>query len=138
MTEGMVNAAYEPVARLSVQGPSDQTGEIEAVIDAGFTVSLTVTPALAAELELDFRGTGRATLSDRSEVTFLCYGVVVLWDGQPLYVEADASDTAPLGVCDRWTGTVCTWKPRSAGGSYFGPGSSCNQPPNSSSRCIMP
>ncbi len=96
MTEGMVNAAYEPVTRLSVQGPSDQTGEIEAVIDAGFTVSLTVTPALAAELELDFRSTGRATLADRSEVTFPCYGVVVLWDGQPLYVEADAADTTPL------------------------------------------
>ena len=96
MIEGIVNAAYEPVVTLAVQGPSGQTSEIAAVIDTGFTGFLTLTPALAAELELDFRGTGRATLADGSEVSFPFYGVAVLWDGQPLYVEADAADTMPL------------------------------------------
>ena len=96
MIEGTVNADYEPVVLLSVQGPSGRTREIEAVIDTGFTGFLTVTPPLAAELELDFRGTGRATLGDGSEVTSPFYGVVVLWDGQPLHVEADAADTTPL------------------------------------------
>ncbi len=96
MIEGSVNAAYEPVVTLAVQGPAGQAREIEAVIDTGFTGFLTVTPALATELGLDFRGTSRATLADGSEVTFPYYAVAVIWDGQPRYVEADAADTIPL------------------------------------------
>ena len=96
MIEGVVNSAYEPVVTLAVHGPSGQTSEIEAVVDTGFTGFLTVTPALAAELRLDFRGTSRATLADGSEVTLPAYGIAVLWDGQPRYVEADAADATPL------------------------------------------
>ena len=68
MIEGVVNAAFEPVVTLALQGPSGQTSEVEAVIDTGFTGFLTVTPALATELGLDFRGTSRATLADGSDV----------------------------------------------------------------------
>ena len=96
MIEGVVNAAYEPVMVLAVQGPSGQASEIEAIIDTGFTGFLTVTPALATELELALEGTSRATLADGSEVTFDVYDVAVLWDGQPKYVLADAADTTPL------------------------------------------
>ena len=96
MIEGMVNAAYEPVVVLAVQGPSGQASEIEAIIDTGFTGFLTVTPALATELGLPLEGTSRATLADGSEVTFDVYDVAVLWDGRPRYVLADAADTTPL------------------------------------------
>ena len=96
MIEGVVNAAYEPVVVLDLQGPSGQASEIEAIIDTGFTGFLTVTPALAMELELALEGTSRATLADGSEVTFDVYDVAVLWDGQPKYVLADAADTTPL------------------------------------------
>lgn len=91
-----MNAAYEPVVTVAVQGPSGQTSEFEAVVDTGFTGFLTVTPALATELGLDLRGASRATLADGSEVTFLQYGVSVLWDGRPRYIEADAADVTPL------------------------------------------
>ena len=96
MIEGVVNAAYEPVITLAVQGPSEQSREIEAVVDTGFTGFLTVTPALATELGLTLEGTGRATLADGSEVTFDLYEIAVLWDGQPRYVLADEADTTPL------------------------------------------
>ena len=96
MIQGAVNAAYEPVVTLAVHGPSGQEREIEAVIDTGFNGYLTVTPALAAELELGFRGTSRATLADGSEATFDVYDVAILWDGQPRHVEADAADATPL------------------------------------------
>ena len=94
MIEGGVNAAYEPVVVLAVQGPSGQATEIEAIIDTGFNGFLIVTPALAAELSLE--GTSRATLADGCEVTFDVYDVTVLWDGQPRYVLADPADTTPL------------------------------------------
>ena len=96
MIEGMVNAAYEPVVTLVVQGSSEQSVEIETVVDTGFTGFLTVTPALARELSLALEGTSRTTLADRSEVTFDVYDVAVLWDGQPRYVLADTADTTPL------------------------------------------
>ena len=96
MIEGVVNAAYEPVVTLSIQGQSGQSREIEAVIDTGFTGFLTLPPMLISEMELPFLAGNRATLADGSEVTFPSYGVVVIWDGQPIYIEADAADTTPL------------------------------------------
>ena len=96
MIEGVVNAAYEPVVTLAVQGPSRQTAETEAVVDTGFTGFLTVTPALVTELGLVHEGISRATLADGSEVTFDVYDVAVLWDDQPKHVLADAADTTPL------------------------------------------
>ncbi len=96
MIEGVVNAAYEPVVTLAVQGPSGPAREIEAVIDTGFTGFLTLPPGLVSELGLPFLTGNRATLADGSEVTFPSYGIVVLWDGQAVYTEADAADTTPL------------------------------------------
>lgn len=96
MIEGAVNAAYEPVVTLVIQGPEGETREIEAVIDTGFTGFLTVTPALARELGLDFLGMGLASLADGSQVTFPYYSVALLWEGQSRHIEADAADTTPL------------------------------------------
>ena len=96
MIEGVVNAAYEPVVTVALQGPSGQTREIEAVIDTGFIGFLTLPPGLVSDLGLLFLTGNRATLADGSEVTFPSYGIVVLWDGQPVYTEADAADTTPL------------------------------------------
>ena len=96
MIEGVVNADFEPVVSLALRGPAGQTREIEAVIDTGFTGFLTVPTSLAAELGMDYRGRGWATLADGSEITFDVYAVTVLWDGQPRYIEADAAETTPL------------------------------------------
>ena len=96
MIEGVVNAAYEPIVTLNIQGPTGQANEIEAVIDTGFTGFLTVTPALVAELGLRYLSRGWASLADGSEVPFDVYDVTVLWDGRPVRVEADAADTTPL------------------------------------------
>ncbi len=41
-------------------------------------------------------GTVHAFLADGSEVTFGTYRVTVLWDGQPIDVEAYESNTTPL------------------------------------------
>ena len=96
MIEGAVNAAYEAVVRLTVQGPAGTVREIEAVIDTGFNGFLTLPPELVGELSLTLEGIGRATLGDGSEVTFPFYDVGVLWDGQVRYGLADAAATTPL------------------------------------------
>lgn len=96
MIEGAVNAAYEAIVSLTVRGQEGHTREIEAVVDTGFNGFLNLPPDVVAELGLPFVSIGRAILADGSEISYDVYGVAVLWDGQPRYIEADAADTTPL------------------------------------------
>ena len=95
MIEGVVNAAYEAVVTLTLQGPAGQR-QVEAVIDTGFNGFLTLPPTVVAELGLLFASIGRATLADGSEVSFDVYNVAALWDGRQIYIEADVADTHAL------------------------------------------
>ena len=96
MIEGVVNAAYEPVITLAVQGQSGWSRDIEAIVDTGFNGFLTLPTTLVSELGLPFVSIGRATLADGSEIAYDVYGATVLWDGRRIYIEADAADTTPL------------------------------------------
>ena len=96
MIEGRVNAGYEAVVPLSLEGPEGQAQEVEAVIDTGYSGFLTLPLALVAELGLAFVGSGHAVLANDAEVEFDVYDVTVLWDGQPIFVEADATGSTPL------------------------------------------
>lgn len=96
MIQGVVNSDYEPVVSLTVQGPSGQSQEIEAVVDTGYNGYLTLPPDLVAELGLVYRDRGRAILADGSEAFFDIYDVAVLWDSRPRNTRAGAADTTPL------------------------------------------
>ncbi len=96
MIHGAVNAAYEAVVRLTVQGPSGQAREIEAVVDTGYNGFLTLPPALVTELGLVYRDRGRAILADGSEALFDIYDVAVLWDKRLRNTRASAADATPL------------------------------------------
>ena len=92
MITGVVSADYEAVIRLAVQGPR----EVDAVVDTGFNGFLTLPPRLITPLGLTRRRRGRVILANGSEDIFDIYGVTVLWDGQPRYIETGAADTTPL------------------------------------------
>ena len=96
MIQGVVNAAYEAVITLTVQGPAGQTQDIDAVIDTGFTGFLTLPSGVVAELGLPFINVSRAALADGSEATLDVFRATVLWDGEPRYVRAYAADATPL------------------------------------------
>lgn len=96
MIQGVVNAAYEPVISLTLEGPAGQTRDIQAVVDTGYTGFLTLPSALVAELQLPFVNTGWALLANDDEVRFSIHGVTVLWDGQPRDIEADVAGSVPL------------------------------------------
>lgn len=96
MIEGVVNAAYEAVIPLTVQGPSGQEHDIEAVIDTGFTGFLSLPSGVVVDLGLPFLNASQATLADGSEVTLSVYRAMVLWDGEPRYIRAYAADAVPL------------------------------------------
>jgi clan AA aspartic protease len=94
--EGVVNAAYEAVVSLPLQGADGRTQEIEAVVDTGYTGFLTLPFTLVDELGLPFAYVGRAFLANDDEVEFDVHDVTVLWDGQPREVRAAATGSTPL------------------------------------------
>ena len=96
MIQGVVNAAYEAVVTLSLQGPDGQAQDIEAVIDTGYSGFLTLPPGLIDGLGLPFAYMGQAYLANDAEVDFDVHYVTVLWDGQPRDIEADATGSTPL------------------------------------------
>ena len=96
MIQGVVNAAYEAVVSLTLQGADGQTQEIEAVVDTGYTGFLTLPPMLVNELGLPFAYVGRAFLANDDQVEFNVHNVTLLWDGDPRDIEADATGSTPL------------------------------------------
>ena len=96
MIVGAVNDAYEAVISLTVQGPSGQTREVEAVIDTGFTGFLSLPSPLVAELGLPFLTKESAMLADGSLVTFSVHDALALWNGLHRRVYAHLADATPL------------------------------------------
>ena len=96
MIEGAVNDAYEAIVALSLQGPTGQAQDIEAVIDTGYSGFLTLPTAVVTELGLPFAYIGRALLANDDEVTFDVHDVTVMWEGQPRRIRADATGSTPL------------------------------------------
>lgn len=100
MITGVVNANHEATIPLVVHAIHGQEEAIEAIIDTGFTGSLTLPPMLIKALGLPWLGRQRAKLGDGSERFFDVYAATILWDGQVRTVETDATDTEPLvGMC---------------------------------------
>ena len=91
-----MNAAYEAVVTLSLQGPEGQPQDIDAVMDTGYSGFLTLPTTLVTELRLPFAYIGRAFLANDDEVSFDVHDVTVLWDGQPRHIKADATGSTPL------------------------------------------
>ena len=96
MIEGFVNTNHEAILPLSLRGPEGQTREVNAVIDTGYSGSLTLPPALVAELELPYVFSSSATLADGTEVGVRVHRVTVSWNNGLQYVEADAVGSTPL------------------------------------------
>ena len=82
--------------RLKVRGPRGQEQEIEAVIDTGYTASLSLAPWVVASLGLRWKSFGRGILADGSECLFDVYEAKIVWDGRVRRVLVDEADTDAL------------------------------------------
>jgi clan AA aspartic protease len=90
MISGMVNARLEAVIRLRVRGPGGAELDFDAVIDTGFTSSLTLPAAAVTALGLVRQSGGSVVLGDGSVRSFDVYAAEVEWDGswRPILVSA--------------------------------------------------
>ena len=95
MITGVVKSD-EARIRLKVKGLRGQEQEVEAVIDTGYTASLTLPPAVVAALGLRWRSTNRFTLADGGECILDVYVAKVVWDGKVRQILVDEADTEPL------------------------------------------
>ncbi len=95
MITGAVNSD-EGRIQLKVEGPHGRVQQIEAVIDTGYSESLTLPPKLVSALGLRWRSLDRGILADGSQCLFDVYEASVQWDGKVRRVLVDEADTAPL------------------------------------------
>jgi len=96
MITGVVNGALEATLRMAVFDVNRQAHEIEAVVDTGFSGSLTLPPALIAALALTWLCRQQGVLADGQLHVFDVHTATILWDGQPRTVEVEAVDAQPL------------------------------------------
>ena len=90
MIRGTVNARLEAVIRLRVRGPGGAEMDFDAIIDTGFSSSLTLPATAVAALALIRQSSSVATLGDGSVRSFDVYTAEVEWDGnwRPILVSA--------------------------------------------------
>jgi clan AA aspartic protease len=80
MIRGVVNARREAVLTLRVVGPAGEI-DVSAVIDTGFTGTLTLPLAVVTTLGLAWSSRGSAILADGTEGEFDVYAAEVEWGG---------------------------------------------------------
>jgi clan AA aspartic protease len=95
MITGVVRAR-EARVRLKVRGPRGRERVIEAVIDTGYTGSLTLPPSVVSALRLRWQSLDRGTLADGSECLFDVYEATIVWDRRMRRISVDEADTEPL------------------------------------------
>jgi clan AA aspartic protease len=95
MITGVVQSG-EGRVRLKVRGRRGREQEIEAVIDTGYTASLTLPSALIQALGLRWQTVDRFKLADGSICLFDVYEAKVGWDGKLRQILVDEADAEPL------------------------------------------
>lgn len=96
MIIGSVSARHEATIRLPVLDTNGQQREMAAIIDTGFSGSLTLPPDVIATLGLPWRTRGDVLLADGSEAQFDIYAATIIWDGDFRNILIEAADTDPL------------------------------------------
>ncbi len=96
MITGVVTANREATIRLVVVSAAGSQGEIEAIIDTGFTGFLTLPPPIIASLGMVWVCRQQGILADGSVRPFDVYAATLVWDGRLRTVETEATDAAPL------------------------------------------
>lgn len=82
--------------RIKVRGIRGRDREVEAVVDTGYSGSITLPSDVIAALGLRFRSVDRALLADGTECLFDVYHGQVIWDRKVRRVLVDEAETEPL------------------------------------------
>ncbi len=95
MIQGVVNARREAVVRLRMRGPTGVESEVDAIVDSGYTASLTLPTPMVAALGLVRQSASSAVLADGSVRPFDVFDAEVQGDGtwRPVLVSAIGNES---------------------------------------------
>ena len=96
MIRGVVTARREAVVRLRVRGPGGVESDVDAIVDSGFTASLTLPVAMVTALGLARQSGSGAVLADGSIRQFDIFAAEVEWGGTWRLVLVSAIGNEPL------------------------------------------
>jgi len=96
MIKGIVTPNRQARVHLTVISAAGQQYDVDALIDTGFNLFLTLPAATIATLALPFAVRTRASLADGSLVRLDCHRAIVDWDGQPHVILVVSADGGPL------------------------------------------
>ena len=96
MIPGIVNGHLEATIRIPILDAGGKPQDIEAVVDSGFSASLTLPPAVIARLGLAWRSRGGLLLANGAIEHFDIFAATVIWDGATRPILIEAADTDPL------------------------------------------
>ena len=96
ITGRVASDGSEAVIRLGVRGSTGRTLQVEAVIDTGFTDTLSLRPQDIDDLRLPWLGHVEATLADETKTTADVYTGEVLWDDESRRITIAAIETTLL------------------------------------------
>ena len=82
MIVGEVNEQWEPVIPLDVRGPTGRWRRINAIVDTGYTGTLTLPLELIEQLELKWDRIGGGKLADGRTIGFDVYEATIQWSGR--------------------------------------------------------
>ena len=96
MVTGTVKADREATLLLAVRDANGNEHEIEAIVDTGFSASLTLPPALVRRFGLPWRTPDHVTLANGAQEMGDVHAAAVVRDGTPRRILVDVADTTPL------------------------------------------
>jgi clan AA aspartic protease len=82
--------------RLTILGPTGRRQIVDAVVDTGYTESLTLPESVIEALELRWRSLDVGSLADGSTCLFDVYDANVVWDRKRVKILVDSSECEPL------------------------------------------
>jgi clan AA aspartic protease len=96
MMTGVVKSSREAIVRLKLRGTNGVDSEVEAVLDTGFTESLTLPQAWIVALALPRVNLDRVTLADGTIVGVDLHEGTVVWNGQDRAIIVHCMEGVPL------------------------------------------
>jgi len=96
MISGQVNEFLEAVVPITIRDVHGHEHVIDAIVDTGFSGSLTLPPQTITQLVLPWRSRGSAMLADGSFDQFDNHTAIVTWNGQAVEILVEAVAIEPL------------------------------------------
>jgi len=96
MLTGSVSPNREAILTLTLRDSMNRDHRFDAVIDTGYTGSLSLPPSEIALLGLTWLKYGSGTLADGTQISYDVFEGVILWDGHPRAIQIASLAGGPL------------------------------------------